>query len=131
MHKNNEGSLQRESLHSSSGSLMFNEQLLKRANMINSAKKEWHKSNKEIKEYFDQQNNTKLQSYRERGLKEAESIPKMNIFSLHDRNWYKDIEWRQFEQKSLTSRKNCQNNLRRKVSNITKSKKQNSSKKSL
>ena len=99
--------------------------------MINSAKKEWHKSNKEIKEYFDQQNNTKLQSYRERGLKAAESIPKMNIFSLHDRNWYKDIEWRQFEQKSLTTRKNWQNNLRRKVSNITKSKKQNSSKKSL
>lgn len=71
---------------------MFNDQINKRANKINSAKKGSHKSNKEIKEYFEQQENSKLQSYREKGLNAADSIPKMNIFSLHDKNIYKDIE---------------------------------------
>lgn len=124
-------SICKESVRSSSSSLMFNDQINKRANKVNSAKKESHRSSKEIKEYFEHQANPKLKSYREKGLNAADSIPKMNIFSLHDKNVYKDIECRNFEQKSLTARKSHQNNLRRKASNMPKTKKMSSSKKNL
>ena len=92
---------------------------------IHSAKKTYVDKKKELrKEYIETEILSASLGYgKHKWIRPNDSAPRVNIFSLHDRNVYRDIEWRNWDPMPQTTRKWYRNNLRRKTIMLSKSRK--------
>ena len=129
--KSNERSLRRDGLHSSQGTLQFYENMLGKT--IHSAKKAYNDCKKDLRKQFVETDllSTSAGLTNHKWMRYNDSAPRVNIFSLHDRDMYRDIGCIYWNQMPLTARKTYRNNLRRKTIMLSKSRKGDSSQREL